>query len=112
MLYKSTWSYENRVSKHFFLNFSFSNSLFTVLFAYVVFFWLVLWFGICVEVDVDRITILTPFPIFFPTNNSFFNTSDSYQFEISGRLKLVSVPFSSLVLYIGRLEKSFPESIM
>ena len=78
MLYKSTWSYENRVSKHFFLNFSFSNSLFTVLFAYVVFFWLVLWFGICVEVDVDRITILPPFPIFFPTNNSFFNTSDSY----------------------------------
>ena len=64
MLYKSTWSYENRVSKHFFLNFSFSNSLFTVLFAYVVFFWLVLWFGICVEVDVDRINILPPFPIF------------------------------------------------
>ena len=38
--------------------------------------------------------------------------SDSYQFEISGRLKLVSVPFSSLVLYIGQLEKSFPEGIM
>ena len=112
MLYKSTWSYENRVSKHFFLNFSFSNSLFAVLFAYVVFFWLVLWFGICVEVDVDRITILPPFPIFFPTNNSFFNTSDSYQFEISGRLNLVSVPFSSLVLDIGHLEKSHPESIM
>ena len=92
-----------------------SNSLFTVLFAYVVFgfFWLVLWLGICVELDVDRITILTPLPpYFFPTHNSFFNTSDSYQFEISGRLKLVSVPFSSLVLYIGHLEKSFPESIM
>ena len=112
MLYKSTWSYENRVSKHFFLNFSFSNSLFAVLFAYVVFFWLVLWFGICVEVDVDRITILPPLPIFFATNNSFFNTSDSYQFEISGRLNLVSVPFSSLVLDIGHLEKSHPESIM
>ena len=83
-----------------------------MLFAYVVFFWLVLWLGICVEVDVDRITILPPLPIFFPTNNSFFNTSDSYQFEISGRLNLVSVPFSSLVLDIGHLEKSHPESIM
>ena len=28
------------------------------------FFWLVLWLGICVEVDVDRITILPPTPIF------------------------------------------------
>ena len=55
---------------------------------------------------------LTPPSIFFPTHNSFFNTSDSYQFEIRGRLRLVSVMFSSLVLYIGHLEKSFPESIM
>ena len=31
--------------------------MFTVLLAYVVFFWLVLWLGICVEMDVDRITI-------------------------------------------------------
>ena len=29
------------------------------------FFWLVLWLGICVEVDVDRITILPPPPDFF-----------------------------------------------
>ena len=36
--------------------------MFTVLFAYVVFFGLVLWLGICVEVDVDRITILPPPP--------------------------------------------------
>ena len=64
--------------------------------------------------DVDRITILLPRPppYFFPYHNSFFNTSDSYQFEISGRLKLVSMPFSSLVLNIGHFEKSFPESIM
>ena len=56
---------------------------------------------------------LTPLPMFFPTHIFFCKTrSDSYQFEISGRLKLVSVPFSSLVLYIGHLEKSFPESIM
>ena len=56
--------------------------MFTVLLAYVVFsfFLLVLWLGICVEVDVDRITILPPPPLpnFFPTHNSFFNTSDSY----------------------------------
>ena len=40
----------------------------TVLLAYVVFFfffWLVLWLEICVEVNVDRITILTPPPEFF-----------------------------------------------
>ena len=59
--------------------------MFTVLFAYVAFFLLVLWLGICVEVDVERVTIL-PFPpppstppdYFFPTHNSFFKTSDSY----------------------------------
>ena len=48
--------------------------MFTVLFAYVVFFLLVLWLGICVEVDVERITFLPPplppsppppFPIIF-----------------------------------------------
>ena len=75
-------------------------------------FLLVLWLGICVEVDVDRITI-RPAPLsrfLFPIHNSFFNTSDSYL--KSARLKLVSVPFSSLVLYIGHPEKSLPESIM
>ena len=40
-----------------------------MLFAYVVFFLLlVLWLGICVEVDVDRINILpSPPPYFLPT---------------------------------------------
>ena len=55
--------------------------MFTVLFAYVVFFLLVFWLGICVEVDVDRINILpphTPSRFVFPTHNSFFDTSDSY----------------------------------
>ena len=55
--------------------------MFTVWFAYVVsFFLLVLWLEICVEVDVDRITTSPPLPlpIFFPTHNSFSNTSDSY----------------------------------
>ena len=40
--------------------------MFTVLLVYVVFFWLVLWLGISVEVDVDRITILPPPPRIFP----------------------------------------------
>ena len=56
------------LANNFFSQLPLSNSLFTVLFAYVVFFWLVLWLGICVEVDVDRITILPPtppLPIFF-----------------------------------------------
>ena len=44
-----------------------SNSLFTMLFAYVVFLLLVLWLGVCVEVEVDTITILPPPPsLFFP----------------------------------------------
>ena len=66
-------------------------SLFTVLFAYVVFFWLViLWLGICIDVAVDRILpsppLLTPSLfvlfcfVFFPgpTYNALSNTSDSY----------------------------------
>ena len=66
----STWSYENRVSKHFviFRNFPclWAWDMFTVLVAYVAFFfWLVLWLGIRVEVDVDWINILPPLPIFF-----------------------------------------------
>ena len=61
-----------------------SNSLFTVLSGYVVFFFFAcLWLGICVEVELDRMTILPPAPpplsVFFslPTILSF-NTSDSY----------------------------------
>ena len=49
-------------SQNIFRNFSqlpLSNSLFTVLFADVVFL-LVLWLGICIEVDVDKTTILLP----------------------------------------------------
>ena len=43
------------LANNFFSQLPLSNRLFTVLFAYVVFFWLVLWLGIGVEVDVDRI---------------------------------------------------------
>ena len=80
----STWSHENRVNKHFviFPNLAtLSNSLFTVLFAYVFFFSLVLWLGISVEEDGELITILPPPPppsYFFPAHNSFSNTSYSY----------------------------------
>ena len=55
------------------------------------FFLLVLWLGICVELAVEKITILPPAPLLFiffvPTHNSLFNTRDSN--EISVRLKLV-----------------------
>ena len=77
-----------------------------LLFAYVSFFLLVLWLGICAEVDVDRITILPPpflaslfiylfFFLLLPTILSLTQ-------KISARLKLVSVPFSSLLLDIGQ----------
>ena len=48
--------------------------MFTVLFAYVVFFLLVLWLGICVEVDVERITFLPPPPP--PPPHFFFQAED------------------------------------
>ena len=75
----SNWSYENRVRKHFviFRNFPclIAWHMLTMLFAYVVFFFFfffffgggggVFWLGICVEVDVDRFTILPPSFRFF-----------------------------------------------
>ena len=47
------------------------------------FFLLVLWLGICVEGGCRQNYCLTrpsplPLSIFFPTHNSFFNTSDRY----------------------------------
>ena len=54
--------YENRVSKHFviFLNFPCLIACLLCCLLMLLFFWLVLWLGICVEVDVDRITINPP----------------------------------------------------
>ena len=72
----STWSYENRVSKHFviLLNFPCLIACLRCCWLMSFFFLLVLWLGICVEVDVDRITILPPPPsLFFPPHNSLFN---------------------------------------
>ena len=86
-----------------------------MLLAYVVFFLLVLWLGISVEVDVNRITILPPSPllIFFslPTILSLTQVTVILT-QRAPKAGFGRVPFSSLVLYIGHLEKSFPESIM
>ena len=111
----STWSYENRVRKHFviFLNFlCLIACLLCCLLMSFVFLACLMIRDLCRSGCRQNYYLTRPPSIFFPTHNSFFNTSDSYQFEIRGRLRLVSVLFSSLVLYIGHLEKSFPESIM
>ena len=86
-------------------------SLFTVFFTADVGFccccYLAFRLGICFQVDVDIITPPPPIPppapsrpdVFFAlTRNSFFNAGDTELFEISARLKLVSVPFSGLLL--------------
>ena len=57
--------------------------------------------------DVDRIIISRLPPLFLPTILPVWQL-----FEISAYLKLVLVPFRSLLLDIGHLEKSFPDSIM
>ena len=62
---------------------------------------------------------LHPIPLFLLFVSFFFilptvlsSTQVTVLFEISARLKLALVPFSSLHFVIGHLEKSFPESIM
>ena len=85
----STWSYENRVSKQFAILLNFPCLIACLLCCLLMsfFFWLVLLLGICVEVDVDKLTIL-PTP---PPPPQFFSLptilSDGYQFEISGASK-------------------------
>ena len=70
----STWSYENRVGKHFviFANFPCLIACLLCCLLMSVFFWLVLRLGICVEVDVDRITVLPPPPLPPPSLPLFF----------------------------------------
>ena len=77
----STWSYENLVSKHFVIFLNFPCLIVCLLCCLLISFCLlVLLLGICVEVDVNRITIVPPsLPLFFvSTHNSLFNTSNSY----------------------------------
>ena len=70
----STSSYENRVSKHFVIFLNFHCVIACLLCCLLMSFFLpVLWLGICVEVNIGRITTLSP-----PTHNSLFNTRDSY----------------------------------
>ena len=68
---------------------------------------LAFWLGICFQVNVKIVTPppapypLRPAPMLFvPTNTSFFNASVTELFEMSARLKLVTVPLSSLPLHI------------
>ena len=94
-------------------------SLFTVLFTndfgvFLIFF-AAFWLGICIEMEVEIITTPSPYPTPplcvcpYPQFSLFYKL----QFlEIILRPKLISVPLSSLLLDIGHLEKSFPESIM
>ena len=115
-----TWNYENRAGKpNFFVTFhSFSCLILAWYMCYLrlmsfsfFFLFAAFWLGICVEVDVDIST--TPPPprpvlMFLPLPTILLKW---HLFEISARLKLVSVQLSSLLLDIGHLEKSFPESI-
>ena len=86
-----------------------------------------LWLAICIEVAINRISpfFSNPAPPSLPPSHfgvSFFFflfsllptilCQETVLFEISARLKLVSVQFNSLHSVVGHLEKGFPESIM
>ena len=93
--------------------------MFTVLLAYVVFCLFVCLFFACFVVrDLCRsgcrqnYYLTTPHPLLIFSLPTILSLTQVTVIEISARLKLVSVPFSSLLLDIGHLEKSFPESIM
>ena len=63
-----TWSYENRVSKHFVIFLKIPCLIACLPCCLLMsFFLLVLWLGICVDVGVDRITILLPYFFSLPT---------------------------------------------
>ena len=96
------------LANNFFSQLPVSNSLFTVLFAYVVLFLacLVLRY-FCRSGCRHNYYLPPPSPYFFSTHNSFFNTSDSYQFEIRGRLKLVSVPLAVKSYILVTLRKVY-----
>ena len=84
------------VSKHFVIILNFPCLIACLLCCLLMsyFFWLALWLGICVEAVVDRITIFPPPPFLFFALPTILSLT---QVTVSGRLKLVSVPFSILV---------------
>ena len=116
----STWTYENEVSKHFVISLNFPCLIACLLSCSLMWFFLfILWFGLCVDVAVDKIPRVSIYsPLSLPPSVFFFIlptilslTQVTFN-EISARLKLASVPFSSLHFVIGHLEKSFTESTM
>ena len=82
----STWTYENEVSKHFVISLNFPCLIACLLSCSLMWFFLfILWFGLCVDVAVDkipRVSIYSPLSLppsvffFHPTHNSLFDTSD------------------------------------
>ena len=116
----SAWTYENEVSKHFVISLNFPCLIACLLSCSLMWFFLfILWFGLCVDVAVDKISRVSIYsPLSLPPSVFFFIlptilslTQVTFN-EISARLKLASVPFSSLHFVIGHLEKSFTESTM
>ena len=109
---KSTWRYENRVSKHFviFRNFTclITWRMFTVLFAYFVFFACFVARDLCRSgCRQNYYHTPPPPPDFFPTDNSFFNTGVAWGIEslrcdsTSGNLNKTSVREKSRGVYLA-----------
>ena len=118
----STWTYENQVSKHFVISLNFPCLIACLLSCLLMsFFLFILWLELCVDVAVDKISRVSIYlPLSLPPSVFFFFfivptilslTQVTFN-EIRARLKLASVPFSSLHFVTGHLEKSFPKSIM
>ena len=92
---KSTWSYEHRVSKHFVIFHNFPCLIASLLCCLLISFYFT-----CFTVrDLCRSGCRQNYYLTPPLPPSF---------DISARLKLVSVPFNSLLLDIGHLKKSSP----
>ena len=117
----STWTYENEVSKHFVISLNFPCLIACLLSCSLMWFFFVhfvVW-ALCrcgCRQNFASFYLLAPlspslcfFFFILPTILSLTQVTFN---EISARLKLASVPFSSLHFVIGHLEKSFTESTM
>ena len=118
----STWSYENRVSKHFVIFPNFPGLIACLLSCLLMCFFVCFFFFACFVVrDLCRsgwrknYYVNSPPPAspsyFFPYPQ-FFLSHKWQLFKNSARLKLVSARFIRLLLDVGHLAKSFQESIM